>query len=194
MTKKIFVIIAALVAITVIFFILLKAGEQNVVNDEVITDPANAFTFKKPTGWEIDEFNCGSLCKTDDSVQNFDYYEVTLKPNDENVKTEIRIQLEREPLYKNFTEMWDERTIDQFNTYERLDINDYEAFYNKIDFTGPSDVEKYVDHYYVLNHEGKIATFYFREKYSHQWEKDRDVDAAKYLSDFNFIVNSISFK
>lgn len=185
-------IIAACIVLTIIFFILFKAGEKTVDNYEIITDPANEFTFKKPTGWEVDEFNCGSLCKTDDSVQNFDYYRVTLKPNDENVKTEIRIQLEREPFYKNFTEMWNERTIDQFNAYERLDINGYQAFYNKIDFTGPSDVEKYVYHYYVLNHEGKIVTFYFKEKYTHQWEKDGDVDATKYLPDFNFIVNSIS--
>jgi hypothetical protein len=73
---------------------------------------------------------------------------------------------------------------DQSNTYVQKKIGDYDALYNRTDFTGPSGVEAYLNHRYSLFSNGKSIHLSFRERYRHDWFKTNSFDASAYFQRF----------
>jgi hypothetical protein len=192
MYKNTFIAVVIISVLAGMLYLLQPTTDLALDYDQV-TDPANVFTFKKPDDWVVLENNCGQVCTGDKNVQNFDYYKIFLSPREDESKIGVAIYLEIPPLHSTFDTLWTERTLDQFNTYEQLDINGNRAYYNKTDFVGPSDIEKYTDHNYVIEHQGNIVNVYFREKYSHEWGMGESIEASDYVRDFFSIVRSIRF-
>lgn len=82
--------------------------------------------------------------------------------------------------------------LDRFHTLQKLRINGYEAYYDKVDYVGPSAAEKYTDHYYRIVSGNILITLAFREKYYHNYPYDK-WDDGQDLAAFQAIAHSVKF-
>jgi len=79
---------------------------------------------------------------------------------------------------------------DNKHTPKDQSIHGYDARYVMVNFNG--DAENYIDHNYLLTHNGASIFLSFREKYYHQYPA-ADWSAAGDLDAFQDILNSIKF-
>lgn len=171
-----------------------------VVPTKGLTDSSGTFSFKYPENWTIQKYVYSTCCEGEAA------------PEPDWTKTPQPIKLTLPNMHVGATvsvsgdntgaltieKAQKERTADKFNTFEKLKINGYDALYNKTDFTGPANVEAYIDHYYLVQNGKNSVEFKFRQKYRHDWNNKDDggktnFDASAYLAAFKQLVSSVTF-
>jgi len=173
---------------------------ENTISTLEHTDTATTITFKYPSNWTISKYVYEPCCEGEPKPEP-DWTKVpqpiNLKPNGAHRDIVVSITVDNTG-QKTIDKVWSERTIDQFNTYEKKSINGYDALYQKTDFVGPSEVEAYIDHRFLLVSGKDSVEVYFREKYRHNWNNEEsggktNFNGMNYWNDFESIVNSINF-
>ncbi len=89
-------------------------------------------------------------------------------------------------------QVWQDRNVDQFNSYERLTVNGFPALYNYLDYIGPDGIEAYTKHSYYVQLKDRVIELRFFESYKHDWNPGSEYDASKYKDDFEYIISSIT--
>lgn len=159
------------------------------------TDTSKTFTFNYPSNWTIKKYVHEPCCEGEPKPEP-DWTKVpqpiTLIPKDAPKNIEVTITGGNTGA-KSIDKAWLERTIDKFNTYDRFQVNSYDALDQTTDFVGSSNVEAYIDHRDLIVHGKNSVEIYFRQKYRHDWNKENNFDATKYMPVFNAVVNSVKF-
>lgn len=152
------------------------------------TDSARLYSLTYPSAWSANEDVGGGDGEPKDYTKIS--RGVTFTPTDRVGIHGYGLNIQADAtdiLAKTIAQHW----ADNKHTPEVRTINNYSAKYVKITFNG--DAENYVDHNYLLAHEGKSIFISFREKYYHQYPKE-EWTASRDMSAFNAIVNSVTFK
>ncbi len=157
------------------------------VRVKAYTDSAKIYTLNYPNTWNIEE--AGDCCDGEPKDYTKVSRSVTLKPS---AKADIHgygvdIQADTtDSLAKTVEQNWE----DNKHEPEIKTIGGYSAKYVKVVFSG--DAENYIDHNYLIVHDGSSVFITFREKYYHQYPAE-DWSAAKDMDAFNRVLSSVKF-
>jgi len=154
---------------------------------KVYTDSAKLYTLSYPNTWDAKE--AGDCCDGAPKDYTKVSRSVTFTPSG---KTDIHgygvnVQADStDTLAKSIEQNWKD------NKHESVAkiINGYSAKYVKVEFK--SDAEHYIDHNYLITHNGVSVFVTFREKYYHQYPAE-DWSAAQDIDTFNKVLNSVRF-
>lgn len=151
------------------------------------TDSAKLYSLQYPGTWSVKE--AADCCEGAPKDYTKISRSVTLAPVDRAHIHGYGVDVQADKtdaLAKSIVQNW----ADNKHKAETKTVNGYEAKYVKKTFSG--DAENYIDHQYLLTHNGATVFATFREKYYHQypaedWSADHDLD------DFNQIIQSVTF-
>lgn len=181
-----------------------KGTKPNLTNDsqtttpefQSYTDTAKVYSLEYPENWTKLPYVWEPCCEGSPQTEP-DWTKVPqpveLKPADAQ-HNDIRVRINADNTgARTIDKEWANRTIDQFNTYEKYHFADYEALYQTTDFVGPAEAEAYIDYRYLFVKGNNSVEVTFREKYRHDSNQASNFDARNYLADFNFIAESVKF-
>jgi Tfp pilus assembly protein PilV len=160
------------------------------------TDTAKTFSYSYPSNWSVQKYVWTDCCEST-TVAQPDWAKVPqpikLKENKTTVDAAISITGDNTGA-NSVDKEYNNRIIDQFNTYTELKLNGYDALYHVTDFVGPSSAEKYKDVEYLLVDGNKSVQVMFEERYSNSTlNGSSDFNASNLAPDFTKIVNSVKF-
>ena len=151
------------------------------------TDSAKLYSLSYPTAWTVKE--AADCCDGEPKDYTKASRSVTIVPP---AKVDVHgygvnIQADKtDSLVKAIEQHWK----DNNHQPELKTIGGYSAKYVKIAFNG--EAENYIDHNYLITHDGVSVFITFREKYYHQYPAE-DWSAVKDMDAFNEILSSIKF-
>ncbi|HJQ08357.1 MAG TPA: PsbP-related protein [Candidatus Saccharimonadales bacterium] len=166
---------------------LKSSTAEQVVEMKPYTDSAKLYSLSYPSTWTVKE--AGDCCEGEPKDYTKASRSVTIIPSN---KAEIHgygvnVQADStESLAKNIEQHWN----DNKHEPEPKTINGYSARYVKVTFSG--DAENYIDHNYLITHNGANVFVTFREKYYHQYPAE-DWSASQDMHTFNKVLNSVTF-
>lgn len=160
---------------------------EQVIETKPYTDSAKVYSLRYPSTWTItEEADC---CEGEPKDYTKTSRSITITPPG---KADVHgygvyIQADRtDALASRIEQHWKDNNHDP----EAKTINGYSAQYVKIAFNG--DAENYIDHTYLLTHNGASMYVTFREKYYHQHPAE-NWSAAQDMSMFNKVLASTKF-
>jgi len=151
------------------------------------TDSAKLYSLNYPDTWTIKE--AADCCDGEPKDYTRISRGVTIVPP---TKVDVHgygvnVQADRtDSLAKTIEQNWK----DNKHEPELKTIGGYSAKYVKVAFNG--DAENYIDHNYLIAHDGSSVFVTFREKYYHQYPAE-DWSAAKDMDAFNKVLSSLKF-
>lgn len=166
---------------------LKSSTAEQTVEMKPYTDSAKLYSVSYPSTWIAKEAE--DCCEGEPKDYTKVSRSVTITPSN---KAEIHgygvgIQADStESLAKNIEQHWK----DNRHEPKPKTINDYSAKYVKVTFSG--DAENYIDHNYLITHDGASVFVTFREKYYHQYPTE-DWSASQDMDAFNKLLGSIRF-
>jgi hypothetical protein len=178
------------VVATVGWFAMNKNEDKNTTQTESktsYTDTASIYSLKYPSSWSLNEED--PCCEGEPKDPTQFSQSITIVPAD---KTSIfgygvKVQADKtDALAKEIEKNWS----DNNQQPEAVMINGYDAKYVKREFKG--DAENYIDHSYLLTHNGATVYLTYRENYYHQYPA-ADWSAAEDMDEFSAILNSVTF-
>lgn len=170
------------------------------------TDTAGLFSFSYPANWSLSHPEEGGRDSDGVTPVGETWYEKNSKEGWKNFSRPVELRVsgaEGEPFPNVEITREDSCTIeskkpakDQFHTQTDLTINGAPVLYDHLEFVGPSEAEKYADHFYTfareLGDESVCITFSFREYHTNS-TTNLSTDYRKYLPEFEYIISTMKF-
>lgn len=160
---------------------------QGNISMKSYTDSAKAYTVRYPAGWTVKE--AADCCDGERKDYTKISRSVTIVPP-ARVDVHgygVNIQADRTG---SFAKTIEQNWKDNNHQPEHKTIGGYSAKYVKVVFKG--DAENYIDHNYLITHDGSSIFVTFREKYYHRYPAE-DWSATKDMDSFNRVLSSVTF-
>lgn len=159
-----------------------------------LSDSSKTFSFQYPSSWKLKEYKWEDCCEGPAKTEP-DWtvvpQPISLLPDPTNISPQVDITAVKDGSM-TLEDVKSTQIKDQFNTYEELEINGQKAYYNKLDFVGPSEAEKYLDHTYYIFDGDTTVKIYFRQSYSNTTvDSNPKFDGSEYFDEFENLVKSV---